>query len=154
MDYLIQGQHFVPDEITGFYAGDMTDSEDYLKAYVDITIEGMETGYFSYLAHPDLIYYTGTDSVYQKHMRRIVEASMDLSIPLEVNMSGFVGGRWYPHEKFFSMASEMGASIVIGCDAHNPKIIAQPEDVPHFADFLNKCNIRVGDNTVEIKSVR
>ncbi len=151
VDYIIQGQHFVPDEITGFYAGDMTDSEERLQSYVDLTIEGMKTGYFSYLAHPDLLYFTGPDAVYQNHMRRLISASIDLSVPLEVNMYGFIGGRWYPHERFFSLASEMGASFVIGCDAHNPKIIAKPEEVPHFSDFLTKCDIRTGDNIVKIR---
>ncbi len=154
MDYLIQGQHFVPDEISGFYAGNMTEDEERLKAYVDITIEGMKTGYFSYLAHPDLIYFTGPDAVYQNQMRRLVEASIALSIPLEVNMYGFIGGRWYPNDRFYSMASEMGASFVIGCDAHNPKIIAQPEDVPFFKEFLDKNGISVGDNTIAIRPIK
>ncbi|MCR4927219.1 MAG: histidinol-phosphatase, partial [Lachnospiraceae bacterium] len=58
LDYIIQGQHHVPDEITGFYTGFKTDSTDDLKAYVDLTVEGMKTGLFTYLAHPDLINFT------------------------------------------------------------------------------------------------
>ncbi|MBQ7581734.1 MAG: histidinol-phosphatase [Lachnospiraceae bacterium] len=153
IDYLIQGQHYVSDEITGFYAGDMTDSEERLKAYVDTTIEGMKTGCFTYLAHPDLINFTGSDAIYQNHMRRLVETAITLSIPLEVNMYGFIGGRWYPKDRFFSMASVMGASFVIGCDAHNPKIIAQPEDVPFFKDFLDRNDISADDNLVTLRPV-
>ncbi len=154
IDYLIQGQHFAPDEVEGFYAGDPTESEDALRAYVDTTIEGMETGCFSYLAHPDLINYTGSDAVYQKHMKRIIEASIELNMPLEVNMYGFIGGRWYPCDRFFSLASQMGASFVIGCDAHNPRIIAQPEEARDFCAFLNRNGIVFGQNEIELKPVR
>jgi histidinol-phosphatase (PHP family) len=56
LDYLIQGQHHAPNEVDGFYAGFETDSEEDLNCYVDTTIEGMETGCFLYLAHPDLIH--------------------------------------------------------------------------------------------------
>ena len=82
-DYIIQGQHHAPNEIDGFYAGFETTDEAKLKEYVDYTVEGMKTGLFSYLAHPDLMYYVGPDMVYQHHMKRIVKASIDLDIPLE-----------------------------------------------------------------------
>ena len=61
LDFIIQGQHYVEDEVEGFYVGSETDSEEKLKAYVDFTIEGMKTGLFTYLAHPDLINFTGAD---------------------------------------------------------------------------------------------
>ena len=154
IDYLILGQHYVPDEVDGFYAGTETDEESKLQAYVDTAIAGMETGKFTYLAHPDLIRYTGSDAVYFSHMSRLIEASIRLNIPLEVNMYGFVGGRWYPSDRFYSLASVMGAQFVIGCDAHNPKIILQPEDIPGFMPFLIRNGITVGDNLVELRSLR
>ena len=154
MDYLILGQHFVPDEVDGFYAGTETDEESKIQAYVDCAIAGMETGKFIYLAHPDLIHFMGSDAVYFKHMSRLVEASIRLKMPLEVNMYGYVGARWYPCDRFFSMASQMGASFVIGCDAHNPKIILQPEEIPGFCAFLNRNGIMAGDNLVELRSLR
>ena len=153
LDYIIQGQHFIPDEIEGFYAGSETSDEARLKAYVDLTIEGMQTGSFSYLAHPDLIYYNGKDTVFKKHMKRIVETSIDLDIPLEVNMQGFYYERNYPSDRFFSMASEMGAKFVIGCDAHLPTDMMQPDEMPGLTDFLRKHNINVGDNIIELRPV-
>ncbi len=154
VDYIIQGQHFVPDEVQGFYTGAKTADEDRLKSYVDFTIEGMRTGLFSYLAHPDLINYTGDDATFRHHMRRLVEEAIKLSLPLEINMYGFLDKRNYPCDRFFSMASEMGASFVIGCDAHWPEVIQQPADLPGLTDFLQRNHIDVGDNIVELKPIK
>ncbi len=153
LDYIIQGQHFVPDEIEGFYSGAMTDEEEKLASYADMAIEGMHTGLFSYLAHPDLIYYDGPDDVFKKHMKRLIQAAISLHLPLEVNMLGFADGRNYPSDRFFSLASELGADFVIGCDAHNPVNVKQPEDCPGFVDFLKKNNITYGDNVIELRPV-
>lgn len=146
VDYIIQGQHFVPDEVTGFYAGEETENEEDLSSYVDLTIEGMQTGLFSYLAHPDLINYIGKEEIFCKHMSRLVEASIKCKVPLEVNMLGFISGRHYPTSTFFKLAAKMGASFIIGCDAHKPGAIRQAERDPAFMAFLADCGISVGDN--------
>ena len=128
LDYLIQGQHFAPNEV-----------------------EGMETGLFTYLAHPDLVNYTGPDEIFCKHMKRIIEKSIELDIPLEVNMYGFSDGRNYPCDRFFRMAKDMGAKFVLGCDAHQTLLLRQPENTPGLSAFLEKHGIDTGDNFVEIK---
>ncbi len=148
VDYIIQGQHNVPDEIEGFYAGSRTDDEGRLREYVNFTIEGMKTGVFAYLAHPDLINYTGSRETFLKHMSKIAEASVELNLPLEVNMYGFHDRRNYPRSDFFRMAVDMGAPIVIGCDAHIPWLVRQPENLEGFAEFLKQCDITPGDNIV------
>ena len=153
LDYIIQGQHHAPNEIDGFYAGFETTDEARLKQYVDYTVEGMETGYFSYLAHPDLINYVGPDKVFQHHMKRVVQASIDLNIPLEINMQGFFLNRNYPSDRFFSMASAMGARFVIGCDAHIPTDVMQPWQMEDFEGFLQRNNIEYGDNIIELRPV-
>ena len=51
------------------------------------------------------------------------------------------------------MASEMGAKFVIGCDAHKPEVIQQPEDLPGFIDFLNRNGIKIGDNVVDLRKI-
>lgn len=141
------------DEIDGFYAGSWTCSEERLKAYVDYTIEGMKTGRFTYLAHPDLINYMGPDDVYCRHMRRIVETAVDMDLPLEINLYGFADGRWYPSDRFIKMAAEYHPRFVIGCDAHAPRFIRQPERVEGFTDFLKEYGIECGDNILDIKNM-
>ncbi len=150
LDYLILGQHHVPEEVTGHYVGFETDDDALLKEYVDFCIEGMETGMFLYLAHPDLIRYTGDEKTYLTHMERLIGEAIDLAVPLEVNLYGYVDGRNYPCDRFFSFASQMGAKFVVGCDAHKPEMIRQPDHVPGFTEFLCRNRIYVGDNVVPL----
>ena len=66
VDYMILGQHFLDSESDFNYSGRMADDEDRLIRYVDLCIEGARSGRYLYLAHPDLIYYTGSDKIYQR----------------------------------------------------------------------------------------
>ena len=153
VDYMILGQHNVPDERDGFYVGNRTDDAEKLRAYVDYTIEGMKTGLFTYLAHPDLINFTGDDGAFRKHMERLIGAAIDLKMPLEINMYGFLDHRNYPCDRFFRMAQEMGADFVIGCDAHRPDVVRQPQQLEGFCEFLDKHNINYGDNIMTPVSI-
>ena len=144
----------MPDEVDGHYVGFKFDEEEKLKAYVEHTIEGMKTGLFTYLAHPDLANYIGDDDTYRKHMSRLVEAAVDLNIPLEVNCYGFVDGRNYPCDRFFQMASEYHPRFVIGCDAHKPEMIRQAEHFEGLNEFLARNNIEVGDNIASLHSIK
>ncbi|MCR5824310.1 MAG: histidinol-phosphatase [Lachnospiraceae bacterium] len=154
LDYIILGQHHVPDEIEGFYTGLKTDSVENLKQYADLTVEGLKTGLFTYLAHPDLINFVGDDDVYKKHMSRVIETAIDMNIPLEVNMYGFVDGRHYPSDRFFKFAKEYDPRFIIGCDAHKVEMIRQPDSIPGFEDFLNRNRIVYGDNVITLKEVK
>ena len=142
LDYLIQGQHYVKDEISGFYAGRETYDEEKLKDYVDVTMEGMQTGVFTYLAHPDLISFRGDRALYHAQMKRLINEAIRLSIPLEVNALGFLTNRNYPNDAFFSLAPELGAVFVYGADAHSPDCVLQPEEIPGFSAFLARNHIR------------
>ena len=154
IDYLIMGPHFVPDEIEGFYTGAATNSIEKLVAYADSVVEGMKTGLFSYVAHPDLINFTGDEGIYKKQMSRIIETAVDMNIPLEVNMYGFVDGRHYPSDRFFKFAREFDPKFVIGCDAHKPGMIRQPESMPDFVDFLKRNRIEYGDNVISLRKLQ
>lgn len=53
LDYLILGNHFDHDDEYGMYFGNIRTAAQ-LRRYVDSAVKGLETGLFSYLAHPDL----------------------------------------------------------------------------------------------------
>ncbi|MGN0592353.1 MAG: PHP domain-containing protein, partial [Ruminococcus sp.] len=63
IDYMILGQHFTSPEPYCAYSGFPTESEAELEKYVDTVIAGMETGKYSYVAHPDLMNFTGSETV-------------------------------------------------------------------------------------------
>lgn len=121
-EYLILGQHFLEEDLPGaFHSTKGTDSEALLEQYVRTVVSAMNTGVFTYVAHPDIFYFTGENTVYQKHMRNICIASREKDIPLEINFLGIREKRKYPFELFWEFAGEEGSPVTFGFDAHQPK---------------------------------
>ena len=125
--YMILGQHFTNNETDGVYCGRPTDDEAVLDRYVSQSVEALKTGLFSCFAHPDLIRYTGDTVVYERHMRRLCRAAAETHTPLEINLLGLRSGRNYPDERFWRLAGEEGNSALLGCDAHRPGDVRDPE---------------------------
>ena len=121
VDYMICGQHFLTAEYESFYTGRPHGDEDFLERYVDTAIEGMKSGRYLYLAHPDLINFTGEEELYRKHMKRLCEVLKELDVPLEINVLGLSEGRRYPSKRFLELAKETGNKAIIGMDAHTPE---------------------------------
>lgn len=126
VDYLLLGQHFLENETSRLYSGDKTESEGRLAKYVDQVIAGMETGMFSYLAHPDLVDFVGEAAAYRRQCLRLCQAAKALDIPLEINLLGIREARAYPRRDFFAIAAEAGAQAVLGSDAHQPEAVYDP----------------------------
>ncbi len=129
IDYLLLGQHFTGNETGQPYVGDPTDSEGRLVAYVDQVIEGMRTGVFSYLAHPDVLHFTGDPATYVRHMTRLCVAAKDFGLPLEYNLLGLYDNRYYPVNEFWQIAAQVGNRVILGADAHAPDEVAHPATV-------------------------
>ena len=123
VDYMIQGQHLLENEITGVVSSRPTDDPAFLRKYVDQTCEGMKTGVFTFLAHPDLCHFTGDPAVYREEYSRLIRTAMSLGIPLEINLLGMRDKRHYPGEAFFALCGELGAAVCIGSDAHEPEVV-------------------------------
>lgn len=138
IDYLIMGQHWRNNEYDGPYFGSPTDDPEILRAYVDQVTEGLSTGKFSYLAHPDLVNFVGDEELYRKEITRLIEFTQKNDIPLEINMLGAQYGRHYPLDNFWTVASELGAKTIIGCDGHNPRDIVQPDTVERVKKLIEK----------------
>ncbi len=122
VDYMILGQHFV-DREPSVYMGKVFHEENYLKIYVDSLIEGMETGRYSYLAHPDLVGFSGSQEIYDKHYGRLCQYMKEHHFPLEINLLGMQLKRHYPNQHFWKLAGEIGCTAILGCDAHNPELL-------------------------------
>ena len=130
-DYLILGQH---DHFTspteGSYILHGGEPDVLLKQYVDDVIEGMRTGLFTYVAHPDLFIrlYQKVTPFVKECFAKICEGSVKYDIPLELNLGGV---RWpegtrpgyidYPCEELYKIAKKYNCKVIVGIDAHNPK---------------------------------
>lgn len=71
-----------------------------------------------------MIYYTGSDKIYQREMKRLCEAMKQMNIPLEYNLLGLAIHRNYPEERFWQIVRNTGNSVIFGVDAHRPEQFA------------------------------
>ena len=124
VDYMILGQHSWAPENHSEYTGSPTGDLSLLERYTDLVIEGMETGRYTYLAHPDVIYYTGDTADFDRNMARICQWLKENDSPVEINLLGLGGNRNYPSERFLKTAGSMGCKAILGCDAHIPSALA------------------------------
>ena len=142
-DYLILAQHFSDNEHEdcSIYFGAPTKSEDVMKRYINQLLEGARKGIFLYVAHPDLINYTGDESIYLKNMEYFLEQLKELDLPIEFNMLGFCEKRHYPNKKFWQLASKVGNKVVIGVEAHSPKSLSQIAKRRKATELLEELGI-------------
>jgi len=120
LDYAILGQHFIDNEYDAPYAGLNTGDKAVLEAYCSQSRDAMQTGSFTYFAHPDLMNYHGDRKLYQHHMTLVCREAKQCGIPLEYNLLGLRGGRHYPNPYFWEVAAEEGCDVILGRDAHDP----------------------------------
>lgn len=147
LDYVILGHHFSPDEATGVYNGFITRPEQ-LENYKNEVIRAIESGLFSYVAHPDLFMrgYPEFDAHCEKISREIISAAMKADIPVEYNLQGVINGErdgkaGYPHPKFWHIAGQLHAKTIIGIDAHSPDAYLDSAAIEKAQDFLEKTGV-------------
>ena len=146
-DYLIMGQHYINNET------DVPDSSsfaahtdgDSLHLYVDQVLEGLSTGKFTYIAHPDVFNFQGDEQVYEREMRRLCQGCLKLGVPLELNLLGLRYGRYYPSDRFFRIVGEVGNEVVLGCDAHRPCDMAVMENIEQGMQMARKHGLNIVD---------
>ncbi len=119
-EYLICGQHFLSseEEKAGFSTVKSTDSTDRLQKYVSLVTKAIQTGIFTYIAHPDILDFVGDEALYRREMQKICLTAKEANVPLEINFLGIREGREYPNELFWKLAGETGAPVTFGFDAH------------------------------------
>lgn len=144
-DYLILGQHFVGNERNAPYCGVRTKDEAFLRRYVDQCCEGMRTGVYSCLAHPDLLCFEGDDSVFEKEYGRMIECAVDCAVLLEINLLGIRGGRQYPNEKFFALCGKYRAPVCIGADAHEPDVVSDDASYRKALDLVERYGLTLAE---------
>lgn len=141
IDYLILGQHFVDSEPGKLYNGGASDDEERLVNYVDRVIEAMQLGVYSYVAHPDIINFTGSEEKYRAEIRRLCKASLESETPLEINLLGIREGRHYPKAAFWEEAGKLGCHVIFGCDSHSPKTVSDDASAAIAEEMVKKYGL-------------
>ena len=123
-DYLVLGQHYIRNISS-------KNNPNYPLEYAKKCIEAMESGLFDIFVHPDYFMIERrniTDSyeleLFDKNSiaaaRMISEKAKELSIPLEINLNGFISNKLYPNKAFWKVVEEVSPLVLIGSDAHSP----------------------------------
>lgn len=120
LDYMILGQHYFTTEIGYKHVGRRWEEESYLQTYVKRVEAALKTGYFLYVAHPDIIKYVGEPEVYEKYLVQLAKVLKKHNKPIEVNVNGYREGIHYPNPRFVEIGIENGNDFIIGVDAHAP----------------------------------
>jgi histidinol-phosphatase (PHP family) len=153
MDYLILGQHCLGDEVNDHYSGRATADKKHMERYCDQACDAMQTGLFTYFAHPDLLNYVGDDRRFWKEqVRRICREAKQCGIPLEINLLGMLCKKHYPNPEFWALAAEEGCSVVLGLDAHDPSHVENYECEAKALEMVRHYGLKLLE-TVELKRI-
>ncbi len=157
IDYIILGHHFSTDETVGVYNGALN-YKDELYTFRDDILEALDTGLFSYVAHPDIFMrgYPTFDEVCEEISRQIIKKAIETNTPLEFNLLGYShskndGKQGYPHPDFWKIASEMKPVVTVGIDAHTPEAYLDKDLFEQGYKELNRLGLKVAD---KIKMLR
>lgn len=123
IEYMILGQHWLDNEQNAHGSGGATADEALLKQYCCQVMDGLNTGKFTYLAHPDLFNFVGDRRIYRRHMGQLCRFARQAGIPLEINLLGMLCNKHYPNPEFWAIAAEEGCTAILGLDVHNPSHI-------------------------------
>ncbi len=143
IEYFLLAQHCLRNEYDGIPSGAPTGDEKVLAEYCEQVCAAMDAGRFLYIAHPDLINYTGPDEIYEKHMRPFIRKAKAHHLPLEINFLGLNERRNYPAQRFWKLAGEEGAEAVFGVDAHHVETIHLPECEKEARAMVKKYHLNL-----------
>lgn len=144
-EYLVYGSHWLEENGMFGYIPEIPGRERLLR-YVNLTVHGIQSGLYDFIAHPDLFLsaYPDIDDFVRAACRDIIDAAVDASLPMEINglglsrpaINGSAGPRSpYPVREFWEMAAEAGAVIICNSDAHRPEdVVAAANRAKLFAE--------------------
>lgn len=146
LDYIIFGNHFFHTDEKFPYFGRHTDNVDMLELYEESAIEGMESGLFAYMAHPELFMHSYPE--FDRHCklvsRHICRTAARLNLPLEYNTAYMDDeNSGIPHPEFWKIAAAENCTAIIGADAHDNRLLESSERHDRAAAALNKLGIRI-----------
>lgn len=134
LDFLILGEHYFH-HLGRYYNVYEPFDVDALHAYTNDVIEGIESGYFKIVAHPDIFCwnYPTWDEECEKAAKKIISAAIQHQVVLEINANGIRNSKKknhvtlssdghisysYPKWEFWKVAKRMNAKVMINDDAH------------------------------------
>ncbi|MBQ8093549.1 MAG: histidinol-phosphatase [Clostridia bacterium] len=153
LDYLILGNHVSEAHEHGhFFQASKTPDE--LKRYTDMTLEGMESGLFAYLCHPEVAWsnYPVFDTACLQMAETICRRAKELNMPLEYNLqgnyyreNGNYHGIGYPCDDFWKVAAGYQNLAIVGIDAHHANMLEWTDRFTAAQEHLKGMGLTVLD---------
>lgn len=151
IDFLILGQHCYlndEDKFSWYFKKDSSIKD--IHHYIDDVINGIESGLFKYVCHPDLFMHSQYEwnEELTRESQRLLEKCADFDIPIELNICGMRKTNYneehysYPNINFFKLVSKYKVKVVLGIDAHDPSHFNQ-KDIDAAIDFANRCGLTI-----------
>ncbi len=159
LDYIILGNHFHEVDHFDYYYGRYENKSQLLIDYLEDSIKAMQTNLYTIFAHPDLFMrgYQKWDKDVEEMSRKLCISAKENDVILEYNLGGLrgvIGGdTFYPYDKFWEIAKEVGCKAIIGIDAHSPKDYFDFENEKKAEDYLNALGIEMVSN-VKFKNIQ
>lgn len=126
-EYMILGSHFLYTEEHFPYTGFSCQEDRGILEYAEQTVEGIRTGLYNYVAHPDLcmMYRTELTPACMEAADMICQAAKEAHMPIEYNLLGLLGEmtghpRGYPNQDFWAYVRKWDNDVILGVDAHDP----------------------------------
>lgn len=145
-EYLVFGPHWVKESDSDRpYICAVKPDTRILHKYTDLIIEGLQTGIYSILAHPDLMMtaWREWDDEIASCFKAVIDCAEDMSVPVEVNGLGIHRGiiktsrgeRYnYPYDEFWQLVAESNVKVICDSDAHQCEhVIANARRSREFA---------------------
>lgn len=141
----ILGQHESSDRMIDFFEYD-EDLDGMMKRYTEDVIEGLETGFFDILAHPDLLmmFYREPTPYFLECMDRIFMTCEKMNVAVEINANGIRGNKCYPNLEAFELSKKYNIRYIVSSDAHNPDFLYD-DAVRKAEEFADKLGIEISD---------
>lgn len=111
------------------------DDYEIIEMYFEDLRDGVRSGRYDSMSHPDVIRIYGTVSQFDPEdheptIRAFLQALVDTGTCMEVNTSGLIKGVYqvHPDPVILDWALEMGVELTLGSDAHAPTQVGQHFD--------------------------
>ena len=150
LDFCLLGQYFIHPDGSGSFFKNVSDEE--IRIYGKGVCDGLETGFFTYLCHPDV--FLTRQEVFNEtceevaHM--IAKKASETNTPIEINVHGILRGLhefpqglryYYPFREFWQIVAQYPVKVLIGIDAHDPKQLLDKESMDKAYEVVEDLDL-------------
>ena len=142
---MILGQHCVETQTIHKRVTELGSEEKYALELLEQENRGIKTGFFTVLAHPDMVFgwYGGDVNPLKKKLEKIVLDAASEGMLIEFNANGIRCNDFrYPTDCLTDICKYYNIPVVVSSDCHRPEFLCD-EYVKKLIVFLRRKNIRI-----------